>query len=321
MENWDYNIVPLDYGNQIAGEFGGDAYAANLAIDADNQAWVPFGHFGRVQLRSNYGHSSYHSGTIRLEKRYGNSGLNLMTFYTLAKSISSQDSDNSGSGADPLNNRALEKGLANFDRRHRGVITVLYELPFGQGKPFLSRGGIVNHIFGGWEVSAIQTMEAGNPRTIGVAGGPRYFDNAWRSSRRPDTVKDDPSLYSDWRPRVSNADNRFVQSESGQIIDPSFFGYPDAPYTLGNTGRNTVTQGNLIWTQVSVLKSVYFTERVIAKIRWDMQNAIKHYNFNNFTNTWDSRNGNVNFGKVTSDPRTASIGGQPLMNLTLSLQF
>jgi hypothetical protein len=27
------------------------------------------------------------------------------------------------------------------------------------------------------------------------------------------------------------------------------------------------------------------------------------------------------FGKLTSDPRTASIGGQPLMNLTLQLKW
>ena len=81
-------------------------------------------------------------------------------------------------------------------------------------------------------------------------------------------------------------------------------------------------QGNLIWTQVSAQKNIYFTERVIAKIRWDMQNALKHYNFNDFTNTFDTRGSNLNnFAKVTADPRTAAIGGQPLMNLTLSLQF
>jgi hypothetical protein len=28
-----------------------------------------------------------------------------------------------------------------------------------------------------------------------------------------------------------------------------------------------------------------------------------------------------NFGKVSSDPTTASLGGQPLMNLTLQIQF
>jgi len=320
-ERWDYNIVPLDYGNQIASSFGGNVTAANDAVRNNNQKWVPFNSFGRVQLRSNFGHSSYHGGTIRVEKRYGNTGLNVMSFYTYSKALDSQSGNNDGSGIDPLNNRSLEKGLAGFNRKHNATFTVLYELPFGKGKQFLNRGGIVNHILGGWEISGIQTLASGNPRDISYAGGPQYFNNAWRSATRPNTTGTSPELYDDWRQRVSGADDRFTRNVSGQLLDPSLFAYPDAPYTPGNLARNAVTQGNLVWTQVSAQKNIYFTERVIMKFRWDMQNAIKHYNFNNFTNTWDSRNGNVNFGKVESDPRTASIGGQPLMNLTLSLQF
>lgn len=324
-ERWDYNIVPLDFGNQIAGSFGGDAFAANEAIRQNNQAWVPYNAFGRVQLRSNFGHSSYHSGTIRLEKRYGNSGLNLLTFYTLSRTINSQDSDNSGGGIDPLNNRALEKALAGYHRKHRAVVTVLYELPFGQGKRFMNRGGAMNHIFGGWEVSAIQTMESGNPRDITYGGEPnslRYFNNAWRSSKRPNAAQDNPELYSDWRSRVIDAPDRFTQGVSGQVIDPAFFAYPGAAYTPGNLGRNVVIGNNLIWTQVSAQKNIYFTETVIMKFRWDMQNALKHFNFNPFTNQWNpNSNSNNNFGKITGDPASASVGGQPLMNLTLSLQF
>jgi hypothetical protein len=321
MERWDYNIVPLTYGDTLASEFG-SSFEANEEIRGDRQAFIPFGHFGRVRMRSNFGHSSYHSGTIRLEKRYGNTGLNLLTFYTLSKSINSQDSDSSGSGQDPLNNRALEKALAGYHRAHRAVITVLYELPFGEGKRFLNQGGWMNHVFGGWEVSAIQTMESGNPREIALNGSMRRFnDAAWRGISRPNAAMEDPALYSDWRERVTNADDRFTQSKMGQILDPAFFGNP-GDYQLGNLGRNVVTQGNLIWTQVSAQKNIYFTERVIMKFRWDMQNALKHYNFDNFTNSFDTRGANLNnFAKVTSDPRTASIGGQPLMNLTLSLQF
>jgi hypothetical protein len=321
-ERWDYNIVPLDYGDQIASSFGGNANAANDAIFANNQKWVPFNSFGRVQLRSNFGHSSYHGGTIRFEKRYGNSGLNVMTFYTYSKALNSQNGDNDGSGIDPLNNRNLEKGLASFNRKHNATLTVLYELPFGQGKKFLNQGGIVNHVLGGWEISGIQTFSSGNPRDITYAGGPQYFNNAWRSTRRPNTTGTSPELFDDWRERVTNADDRFTRSNSGQILDPALFAYPDAPYTPGNLARSAVTQGNMVWTQVSAQKSIYFTERVIMKFRWDMQNALKHYNFNNFTNTWDSRGSAMNnFAKVDADPRTASIGGQPLMNLTLSLQF
>jgi hypothetical protein len=57
-----------------------------------------------------------------------------------------------------------------------------------------------------------------------------------------------------------------------------------------------------------------------VQIRWDFQNAFKTYNFNTPTTTVDLQNPRT-FGKVTSDPRTASFGGQPLMNLTLQLSF
>ena len=64
--------------------------------------------------------------------------------YTLSKST-----DN-GSGIRVLNGDALfpqnsncfecEWGLSIFDVRHRLVMSVLYELPFGAGKPFLQEG-------------------------------------------------------------------------------------------------------------------------------------------------------------------------------------
>jgi hypothetical protein len=59
---------------------------------------------------------------------------------------------------------------------------------------------------------------------------------------------------------------------------------------------------------------------VNAQIRWDFQNALKTYNFTGPSTTVDFRNP-ATFGKLQDDPRTASLGGQPLMNLTIMLQF
>jgi len=50
------------------------------------------------------------------------------------------------------------------------------------------------------------------------------------------------------------------------------------------------------------------------------ENALKTYNFNTPKTTVDFRNPQ-NFGKVSGDPTTAALGGQPLMNLTLIIQF
>ena len=47
---------------------------------------------------------------------------------------------------------------------------------------------------------------------------------------------------------------------------------------------------------------------------------LKTYNFNP-PDTTVNFNTPREFGKVTADPRTASLGGQPLMNITFALMF
>ena len=54
--------------------------------------------------------------------------------YTFGKSI---DTDSAGSFGSPNLNPAnfqLDKGLSDFDIRHRWVASVVYELPFGRGQ-------------------------------------------------------------------------------------------------------------------------------------------------------------------------------------------
>ena len=91
--------------------------------------------------------------------------------YTLSKST-----DN-GSGIRMLNGDTLfpqnsfcldcEWGLSVFDVRHRFVSSILYELPFGDGKPFLQTG-VGGAILGGWQISTIISKSSGFPRTAYV---------------------------------------------------------------------------------------------------------------------------------------------------------
>jgi hypothetical protein len=242
-----------------------------------------------------------------------------MTFYTWSKTLDLSDGDNSGGFTDPLLNRDLDKGLAGFHREHVWTGTVLYELPFGRGKPFLNSGGAMNHIFGGWEIALIQTMNTGNPYNLDYAGNPANQFPTYVAGRRPNAVQPNPRLRDNWRDEVYNSPDRFSKSNIAPVMDSSFFGYPGA-FTLGTLGRNGVIGPNLVWTQVSAQKNISITERIKFQIRWDMQNAFKHYNFDTPENTYNE-NALNQFAKVTSDPRTASIGGQPLMNLTLKLTF
>jgi hypothetical protein len=94
--------------------------------------------------------------------------LSVLGGYRLSKST-----DN-GSGIRVLNGDTLfpqnsfclecEWGPSVFDVRHRFVSSILYELPFGNGKPFLQTG-VGGAILGGWQVSTIISKSSGFPRT------------------------------------------------------------------------------------------------------------------------------------------------------------
>ena len=56
--------------------------------------------------------------------------------------------------------------------------TWIYELPFGRGKQFLNRGGVVNQMFGGWTATGIQIYQSGDPLLIesGLSGSGYWFN-------------------------------------------------------------------------------------------------------------------------------------------------
>ena len=64
-------------------------------------------------------------------------------------------------------NFALDRASSDFDIRHRLVGSLLYELPFGKGKPFLnSASGVVNAIAGGWQLNVIPSFQSGVVRNV-----------------------------------------------------------------------------------------------------------------------------------------------------------
>ncbi len=308
LERWELNTFPVD--------FGANDPALRNQVFAASQNYRPFNQFGNIPMRSNFGHSSFHSGTVKLEKRMSK-GLYFDTFYTFSKTIDSQDNDNSGTGVAPLQNRGLEKGRAGYDRNHRFIGVINWELPIGQNHKFFSgMGSLANALLGGWELSWIQTLESGNPLTFSFANSPNNYYPTFAGSRRPDLVTTPVYDFGQWN---NGGGDRFTSQNRPAVVDINAFAYP-AAFTVGNAGRNTITGPRLVWAQVSAQKNFKVRERVNAQLRWDFQNALKTYNFTGPTTTVDFRNPRT-FGKLTDDPRTASLGGQPLMNLTLMIQF
>jgi hypothetical protein len=327
IERWQANTFPIDY-------FAGNPTQQD-AVRAASQNYRPFPNFGDIRFRSNFGHSTYHGGTVKLEKRYSQ-GLFFSTFYTWSKAINSQDGDQDGGGVAPIQNRGLEKARAGYDRAHRFNLTANYELPFGLNKKWASSGW-KKYAFGGLELSFVQALESGNPLNFSYSGSPYNYYPGFAGSTRPDVVSQ-MEIRDGW---VDVGGDRFNKGNSLSVFTgdnnglanfalpggcpffttiPAGFDRTRCDYKIGNAGRNIVTGTPLRWTTVSAQKNFQFSEKWKAQLRWDMQNALKTFNFNNPDTTVDFRNPQ-NFGKVTGDPTTASFGGQPLMNLTLMIQF
>lgn len=306
IERWELNAMQFN-----------DANTAQLRTNlAAAQNFRPYPHLGNITMRSNFGHSTFHSGTIKLEKRMSK-GLFFSTFYTLSKAINSSDTDNSGGGVLPIQNRNLEKGRAGYDRNHRYIGTINWELPFGKGKRFAGGNGVGGWLMSGWELSWIQTIESGNPLNYTWANAPtnNYYPG-FAGARRPNLVGTPVYDFSKWN---NGGGDRFVEINRPAVIDINAFAYP-GEFQVGNAGRNITTGPRMVWAQVSAQKNFRIKERFNAQFRWDFQNALKTYNFTGPGTTVDFRNPQT-FGKLRDDPRTASLGGQPLMNITLAVQF
>ncbi|MCC6858033.1 MAG: TonB-dependent receptor [Bryobacterales bacterium] len=280
LNNWNTNVVPLDISRDVA---------VLDRIYEQGQNYKPYPQFGSVNHYSNYGHTTYHGATWRVEKRYS-SGLTVNAFYTFSKALDDSNSDSGVSGI-TYYNRRLEKGRSNFDVNHRVVALATYELPFGQGRAFMNTGGWKNFLLGGWNVTWIQSMQTGPPLTVSFSGSPyRYLPG---SSRPIQVLPNDRARTPDWQ----IGPHRFPASAQNPYLNIDAFQYP-AAYQPGTLGRNTITAPGIIWPQSSLSKEWSIRERARFILRWDINNLFKHPSFSSPNSTYNPKNAST-FGRIT----------------------
>jgi hypothetical protein len=133
-------------------------------------------------------------------------------------------------------------GPASNDIRHTFNGSVVYNLPFGNGKQFLNQGGLVNAIVGGWELSSIFHVRSGVPTTV-IMG----YDGAGVGSGQ-------------WRPnQIGNPNSGSCPNGAsvGTIscwFNTSAFATPTSG-TFGNVGRDTIYGPNWRTVDMSLLKN------------------------------------------------------------------
>src|SRR5262249_45504363 len=230
--------------------------------------------FGSVMFLSNSADSVYHSLQTTLRKRFGN-GLLFNFAYTFSKVIDDQSEDPIVTTFTPTslnvidsNNLRNERARANFDQRHVVLVTWIYELPFGQGKRWLSHATrAVNTLLGGWTLQGFNANMSGEPFSISSGSKTAFYSSATNS--RAIVVGNtlpDASL----RPKAGVVGPAFFQDASAFALAP--------PGSAG-MGRN-MFNGPWYWdVDGAIAKSFQATERVKVTFRMEAFNALNHTNF------------------------------------------
>ena len=246
-------------------------------------------HFGPVfPYNAPVGNSTYHSLQVKVEKRFSE-GFFLLSSFTWSKKLTDSDSAwgafFSPSSRD-TGNRRLEKGLGFSDMPIRFVTALIYELPFGRGKPFggsISRAA--NFIIGGWQLNSIMEYTSGAPQVVSVANTLPIFN----FKNMPNVVAGaDPKGFSG---SFDPGRDRFYNASAFTVPDPFTIG--NAPVSLGNARGFGIRKEHL-----GIMKKFEVTERIKVEFRFEM------FNFPNRVQFGDP-NGNV------SDPEAfGTVGGQ-----------
>ncbi len=139
------------------------------------QALRPFPQYAFIATDcclQNVGHSSYEALIASLERRFSQ-GLNLQASYTWSKSITNADSSLPGINGgvvqiqDPFNSKS-QKALSIQDIPNTFVVSYIYELPFGKGKPLFNfNNTVARSLISGFEIGGVQRYQSGEPISFG----------------------------------------------------------------------------------------------------------------------------------------------------------
>ena len=253
------------------------------AVYANSQSYLPYTQFGTINYTTNPGHSTYHAMIARMQHTFG-SGFSANFLFTYSKNLVG----GAGSGFQYYDWR-LTKALATSDQKLQFVNQVNYDLPFGKGRRFVNRGGVVNYVIGGWTFLTIQSIRSGLPVTFSNSGSPyKYLPGEGGVNIVPGQTIN-----------VSNysiGPNMFPQSAQNPFYNINAFAYAPA-FTEGDAGNGIARTGWVWWPQYSITKTWAYKEKYKITVRMDADNLFPEYRWLYTANSTVNLTSPQNFGK------------------------
>jgi hypothetical protein len=198
--------------------------------------------------------------------------------YTFSKAINYADNDG-GPRIQYYPEAQRNRGLASYDRTHNFQLYGFWELPFGRGRQFVNEG-ILSKLLGGFQVSGIMSAISGSPFSVIQGTGGNL--NAAGSGQVPDQVKTNVQTFGD---NLKGTPPAGADPTRYQYFDRTAFASVNIPagqpQRFGNVGRNTLRGPGFFNMDLSLFRTIAFTEGISLQLRAEALNALNHPNFNN----------------------------------------
>jgi hypothetical protein len=268
-------------GTRVSGEFAAKQYNdATIGPHANIQADKPNPAFSGIQIYQNLGHGWYNALQTKLERRFS-AGLTYSFAYSFSRSMADSLPDSEFASLLSYSPVWYNRGRTSFDYRHVQYATMVWELPVGRGKKFLSgMNRFEDAVVGGWQLSLTEQGRSGQP--LNITGSSTNLGNG--NGTRADIIGN---------PNVSNP-------SASQWFNTNAFAVPNQ-YTFGSSSMGILEGPGVFYVSTSLAKNFHFTEQMYLQLRGDV------FNIQNRANLAlpDVIKTDSNFGRITDsgDPR------------------
>ena len=182
IQSWNFTVqreLPWHFTGQV-GYVGTHSTRQLGLVDINAGQIIGAGEDGRP-LQQRYGRTAttvflqpvgsgqYHSMQAQLHRRLAD-GLSLSVNYTLARAKSDNENSSGTPNVQALQYLSRNYALTSTDRTHNLGITSVWELPFGHNRRWLSDGGVLSYVAGGWQVNNLISILSGPPFTVYADG-------------------------------------------------------------------------------------------------------------------------------------------------------
>jgi hypothetical protein len=249
--------------------------------------------YSTIRSQENTGSSSYNGLQVSAQKRVSR-GFTMSLAYTWSKALNNFDTETSDLRV-PFD-ASLDKGNANFDRRHVFAMSYVYALPF-----FSKRHDVIGHVLGGWQVSGIVALQTG--LYTNISGGSRA------STSPSNGFGTNVDLVGDWRAVPGGQSATPVFDASGLYVSGGWINraaFVGRTGLIGNVQRNLIEMPGTQNLNLSLMKKIQLTEKFRLQLRGEVFNLFNHPNFKTLVTNLSASN----FGALTQtdDPRVLQFG-------------